>query len=222
MKINELRKLIRDILSEVGHDTPEVPFKAALKDRSLEDPDFKDPKIDVPDQTLDIGTAKSLKRSLAKSGVPGSRDPLASIIGNSKKIDDPKKSPWGHYIEDWEEEDNKLKAQNAAANLQGAIKRLNPRNNVDQHANTVDPNNLANTVKQPSQQNTQRENKMKINELRNIIMEEYKNIKKEYNPNRALIKRIRHELDKVIFLLQEDEKETAIKLITRIKDMIDR
>lgn len=208
MKINELRKLIRDILSEVGYDTPKAPFKAALKDPSLEDPDFKDPKIDVPDQTLDIGAAKSLKRSLAKSGVPGSRDPLASIIGNSKKIDDPKKSPWGHYIEDWEEEDNKLKAQNAAANLQGAIKRLNPNNKKEIEADTI-----AVDTKLQRDAITQKENKV----LKNL-KEEYK----KHNPNRALIKRIRHELDKVIFLLQEDEKETAIKLITKIKAMIDR
>jgi len=205
MKINELRRLIRDILSE--HDTPVTrdPILRIAK------------RIEIPDETLDIGAAKSLKRSLAKSGVPGSRDPLASIIGNSKKIDDPKKSPWGHYIEDWEEEDNKLKAQNAAANLQGAIKRLNPNNKKEIEADTV-----ADDTKIQRDAVTQKENKMKINELRNIIMEEYKNIKKEYNPNRALIKRIRHELDKVIFLLQEDEKETAIKLITRIKAMIDR
>lgn len=211
MKINELRKLIRDILSERDYDTPlsRDPIMRVAK------------RVEIPDETPDISTAKSMKRSGMKTGAMGSSDPLAGIIGNSKKIDDPKKSPWGHYIEDWEEEDNKLKAQNAAANLQGAIKRLNPNNKKEFEADTV-----ADDTKIQRDAVTQKENKMKISELRNIIKEEYKKIEEEekekYDGKKAMRKRVEDDCRKIMRLVNDGDIETAKKVIKILYQMLDR
>lgn len=211
MKINELRKLIRDILSEINIPTPRSVRVAGRVDH---------PPPEIPDETRPRAQWRVDQKLAQQKGEFGS-EPVG--LGGRRPPLRPD-AAWATHV-------NRREAQDAAAErdgatrLKAAIAGLNPNNKEEiEGAKTIaDIDSNADTVAPGSRAVTQKENKMTINELRNIIKEIDEEEKKKKAAQRKTMKqRVEDDCRKIIRLVNDGDVETAKGLVKRLYQMLDR